>query len=87
MSSDAQGAAESAELLDLENFRQWLEDDSTFDWAADNIPIFDAEDADLVTAYYYRWRVYKYACRLGPRFGCSPVLYCWVCPVRVVLFS
>ena len=51
--------AGSAGLLKPERFLDLLQED--FDWAAENIPFFDADDSDLVTAYYYRWRVFKYA--------------------------
>ena len=32
---------------------------STFAWASENLPLFDASDADLVGAYYYRAKSYK----------------------------
>ena len=32
---------------------------SSFAWASENLPLFDASDADLVGAYYYRAKSYK----------------------------
>ena len=32
---------------------------STFEWASENLPLFDCDDEDLVSAYYYRAKSYK----------------------------
>ena len=32
---------------------------STFEWATENLPLFDCDDEDLVSAYYYRAKSYK----------------------------
>ena len=28
---------------------------STYEWSKENLPFFDCDDPDLVSAYYYRW--------------------------------
>ena len=33
--------------------------ESTFEWARDNLPFLDTGDADVVAAYYYRAKTYK----------------------------
>ena len=33
--------------------------DSTYAWAAENMPFFDCDDPDLVSAYYFRIKTYK----------------------------
>ena len=32
---------------------------STFDWAAGNVPFFECSDPDITAAYYFRWKTYK----------------------------
>ena len=33
--------------------------DSTFEWATQNLPLFEASDADMQASYYFRAKVYK----------------------------
>ena len=32
---------------------------SSYEWAIENLPLFDSSDPDLVAAYYYRAKSYK----------------------------
>jgi hypothetical protein len=32
--------------------------ETTFEWAQENVPFFDSSDADLTEAYYFRWKTY-----------------------------
>ena len=52
------GVQASFVLLESSDFRPLLQEDYT--WARDSIPFFATSDLDLTTAYYFRWRVYRY---------------------------
>ena len=32
--------------------------ETTFDWATENVPFFETDDADIQTAYYFRAKTY-----------------------------
>ena len=40
-----------------------------FQWARRWVPYFECADADITTAYYYRWRVFWLHLRRTPRYG------------------
>ena len=44
-------------VLDPTAYADALRDD--YSWAVDNVPFIDYPDDDIMTAFYYRWRMYK----------------------------
>jgi hypothetical protein len=44
-------------VLDPAAYNDALRDD--YSWAVDNVPFIDYPDDDIMTAFYYRWRMYK----------------------------
>ena len=39
------------------------------EWASSNVPFIDVANADVLTAYYYRWRSYKKHIQQDPQTG------------------
>lgn len=45
-------------VIDPNNYLPLLRED--FQWAIENVPFIDfPQDDDILTSYYYRWRVYR----------------------------
>ena len=53
---DAQ--SQSFHVLDPEAFRSQLGSD--FGWAKQNVPFFEVDESDITTAYFFRWKVYRW---------------------------
>ena len=47
-------------------------------WAEANVPAFEADDADVTLAYWYRWRLFHLHMRRGPKGPGCPREGCWV---------
>ena len=56
-----------AEALSAEAHRGVLREATA--WAAAEVPLFECSDADITTAYYYRWRVFWLHLKRDARYG------------------
>ena len=56
-----------AEALSAEAHRGVLREATA--WAAAEVPLFKCSDADITTAYYYRWRVFWLHLKRDARYG------------------
>ena len=56
-----------AEALSAEAHRGVLREATA--WAAAAVPLFECSDADITTAYYYRWRVFWLHLKRDARYG------------------
>ena len=56
-----------AEALSAEAHRGVLREATA--WAAAEVPLFECSDADIATAYYYRWRVFWLHLKRDARYG------------------
>jgi hypothetical protein len=54
-------------ILDPADFAGRLGPD--LEWAKSNVPFIDVEDEDILTAFYYRWRMYKKHIVQDPKTG------------------